>query len=267
VGNEKVRHSGIQLLSDEEVFRAVHPHVLGMYQLYVIWFYFIGTAVFFMMKRKAILHHLAAHLPSVSHNTIYTVFWFLALLIPSIVIAVSRISLRWVVWIVLAGGLGIYLKEFSALGVRESPHFIDNIENVVVLVFGLVGIMGTEWYRQCHVYLVTNRRLVISSHGLWHSERSLAYGKINDLILQKGFLGNLLDFGTIIPLTASGIGAGADMAGGGLGVGASLFGVNLGVGVGGGHSRNVPKESLPYTLFNIPAPDEIHAYIVDRMTR
>ena len=267
MGNEKVRFSGVQLLDEEEIFKAVHPHVLGMYKLYVIWFYFIATSVFFMMKRKAILHHVASHLPSFSHNGIYLFVWSLALIIPAIIIAVSRISLRWIIWIVLAGGLGIYLKEFTSVGLKESGNYINNIENIVVLLFGIVGTMGTEWYRQCHTYIVTNRRLVISSHGLWHSERSLAYSKINDLILQKSFLGSMLNFGSIVPLTASGIGAGANMAGGGLGVSASLFGVNMGVGVGGGHSQNVPKESLAYTLFNIPEPDDIHSYILDKMTK
>ncbi len=264
MGNDKVRFSGVQLLNEEEVFRAVHPHVLGMYKLYVIWFYFIATSVFFMMKRKAILHHLAGNF---SHNSIYLIVWSLALIIPAIVIAVSRISLRWIIWIILAGGLGIYLKEFTAVGVKGSASYINNIENLVVLAFGILGTMGTEWYRQCHTYIVTNRRIVITSHGLWHSERSLAYSKINDLILQKSFLGSILNFGSIVPLTASGIGAGANMAGGGLGVGASLFGVNMGIGVGGGHSQNVPKESLAYTLFNIPEPDDIHTYILDKMTQ
>jgi hypothetical protein len=55
------------------------------------------------------------------------------------------------------------------------------------------------------------------------------------------------------------------MAGGGAGLSTSMFGVNLGVGAAGAHSRNVPKESLSYTIFNIPDPDEIHAYILDKM--
>jgi len=267
VSSGNVRHSGVQLLKDEDVFRVVHPHFLGMYRLYLIWFYFIATSVVFMVKREAIIAKVAAMAPTFAHNTIYIAVWSLALIIPAIVIALGRISLRWAIWIMLAGGVGIYLKEFTPVGTPGSAWHLDNVENAVVAAFGILGVMGTEWYRMCHSYHVTNRRIVISSQGLWHSERSLPYDKINDLILHKGLLGNVLDFGSIIPLTASGIGAGSEMAGGGIGVGASLFGVNLGVGVGGGHSRNVPKESLAYTLFNIPAPDEIHAYILDRMTR
>lgn len=263
---EKQRFTGVLLLKDEEVFRAVHPHFFGLYELYLIWFYFISLSLFFMFKRKAILSLFSSCLPNFSHNTIYLGLWIASLLIPAIIIAVSRISLRWIIWIVLAGGIGVYLKEFTTLGVKSSTYHLDNVENVTVLLFGILGVMGTEWYRQCHTYLVSNRRIVVSSHGMWHSERSLGYDKINDLILQKSFLGSLLNFGSIIPLTATGLGSGSNMAGFGGGVGASLFGMNLGIGVGGGHSQNLPKESLSYTLFNIPNPEEIHAYILEKMT-
>jgi len=256
----------VQILPDEDIFKAVHPHMFGMYKLYIIWVYFIVVPVFFMAKREEIIAKLTTYFPEFANNVVYLGTWALALIIPAFVIAISRISLRWIIWIFAAGGLGIYLKEFTALGLRNSEHFINNIENITVLIFGILGIMGTEWYRQSHTYIITNRRIVITSHGLWHSERSLTYSKINDLILDKSVIGSLLGFGTIIPLTASGIGSGSNMAGGGVGLSTSMFGVNLGIGAGGGHSENVPKESLSYTIFNISAPDDIHNYILDKMT-
>lgn len=261
------RYGSVQLLKDEEVFRAVHPHVLGMYQLYLIWFYFIGVSVLFMVRREALLQWASGWFLGVANNTIYLSMWVAALLVPAVIIAVARISLRWVIWIALAAGLGVYLKEFTEVGVRGSSLYVDNIENLTILALGCLGVAGTEWYRMCHTYLVTNRRIVIASTGLWHSERSLAFSKINDLVLEAGFLGRILNFGTIIPLTGSGLGSGSEMAGGGVGLGTSLFGMNLGIGVGGGHSRNVPKESLAYTLFNVADPAPIQAFILDRMTR
>lgn len=257
---------GVQMLPDEDVFQAVHPHMLGMYKLYTIWIYFIFISIFFMTKREAIIGKITTMVPDFANNTVYLGAWALALIIPSFIIAISRISLRWIIWIFAAGGLGIYLKEFTDLGVRNSGYFINNIENITILIFGILGVMGTEWYRQSHSYIITNRRIVITAHGLWHSERSLTYSKINDLILDKSVIGSIFGFGTIIPLTASGIGSGSDMAGGGVGLSTSMFGVNLGVGAAGGHSQNVPKESITYTIFNIPAPDEIHSYILDKMT-
>lgn len=256
-----------QLMKNEEIFRTIHPHFFGMYKLYLIWFYLVAVSILFMVKREALIAAVVGKMSFLQvHNHAYLAMWVLALVLPAIVIAVSRISLRWIVWLVLALGLGIYLKEFTRVGIRGSGIYVDNVENLTILALGVLGILGTELYRRSHSYLVTNQRIVVRYGGIGSSERSLLYSKVDDLILAKPLIGSILGFGSIIPITSSGIGMGADMAGGGMAVGAKLFGANFGVGVGGGHSQNVPKESITYTLFNVPQPDVVYQYILGQMS-
>jgi len=49
--------------------------------------------------------------------------------------------------------------------------------------------------------------------------REVFYDRISDLIFERSILGRILNFGSIIPLTASGIGTGMDISLIGAGVG------------------------------------------------
>lgn len=134
-----------------------------------------------------------------------------------------------------------------------------------LLVFsGLMGFVLTELYRRGHNYYVTNLRLVTESDFIFYNSRQLTYDKINDLALVQGPIGRILNFGTVIPVTASGLGLGEDSASAGIRTGIGIGGkasLPTGVGVGlsasGGRGVQIPRGRTYHTLYGVSRPREV----------
>lgn len=266
-------------LQQEEVIEQVSPHVLGLYQLYAVWTYPMVLGAFFMYPREKWLPQAAAQLNHVldlfwsngivsrvarewafnaDHTEAYLTLWIAALLLPGLLLAVGRISLRWIfiVGAIAAAGLGArYASPLS---------HVNNVENLVLVGAGLLGVLGTELYRRSHQYVVTDRRIIVRSGG---QERSIFYGRIDDLVMTRPLLGSLFGFGTIIPVTSSGLGLGEDEAGGMLMVGGQVGRAQVAAGVTGSRSEKVLRPSLSQTLFNVPDPDRLYELIVGQVSQ
>lgn len=266
-------------IQQESVIEQVSPHVLGLYQLYAVWAYPMVLGSFFMYPREKWLPQAAAYVNgwldafwssaivsrvarewafNADHTEAYLTIWIAALLLPGLLLAVGRISLRWIfiVGAIAAAGLG---ARFA------SPlSHVNNIENLVLIGAGLVGVLGTEIYRRSHQYVVTDRRIIVRSGG---QERSIFYARIDDLVMKKPLLGSLFGFGTIIPVTSSGLGLGEDEAGGMLMVGGRVGRAQVAAGVHGSRSEKVVRPSLGQTLFNVPDPDRIYELIVGQVAQ
>ena len=100
-------------------------------------------------------------------------------------------------------------------------------------------------------------------------EREILYSKIEDLILQQGFLGKLLNYGTIIPTAASGLGTGVDAsrvsAGAGVGAGKGGIGAGAGITVGGERGVVAPRGRSWFILYGVPDPQRIYDLIFSQM--
>jgi hypothetical protein len=83
----------------------------------------------------------------------------------------------------------------------------------------LIGILVAEAFRSSHKYIITNLRLILRGGILRKHERTLRYSNISDLECSQGILGRIFDYGSITPITPSGMGTGTDQtfaaAGGG----------------------------------------------------
>lgn len=92
-------------------------------------------------------------------------------------------------------------------------------------------------------------------------ERTLRYDKITDIDGSQGILGQIFDFGTIIPITQSGFGLGSDQtfAGGG----AEAKGKKLGIFgfVGGGKEVKTPRARSYYELHGVYPYREVRKLI------
>jgi len=153
---------------------------------------------------------------------------------------------------------------------REWLGFLEGLparpENLLLMAVGLIGVAGVEVFRRGHRYYLTTSRIVARFGTLRTSERITLYSKIDDLMLQKGLLGGVFNFGTVIPITATGLGMGQDMAIAGAGVGGGKAGVGAGLFAAGGKAKNVPRELSIYVLYRIKRPEAARDLILEEMS-
>jgi len=185
---------------------------------------------------------------------LYLITWLLLIIIPGIIIALTRISWRWFV-LFLAIGLTILLLRYL--------YYLDAFQiNIILITIGLLGIVGTEIWRRRHRYYITNLRIVTEAFG---KRREVFYDKISELIMEMPLLGRIFRFGSIIPLTSSGIGTGMDISLVGVGMsknieGGSIFGMG-----GGGKTILIPRARSAHILFGIPDPKREYLRITELM--
>ena len=249
----------MKLLEGEEILYKVKPHFLSMYKLYLTWFYFLAVGIVFIIKRDEIINSPAS-IPVIGllgdylGDKLYIFLWAAAIVIPAVIIAIFRVGFKWIFWFALVTVAGIYLHyKFP----RER-----GIENGVLLLVALVGILGTEAYRHTLRYIVTNFCIVTRSSGLLRQERTLLFSKINDLMLIQPLLGRIFRFGTIVPVTASGIATGGDAASGGVIVGGKVAKGGIAFTASGSKSVTVPREVAAYALFGIGKPEKVYNTII-----
>lgn len=96
-------------------------------------------------------------------------------------------------------------------------------------IWGAVLILYIVMYQRSFQYAITDKALVFKRDFLMtRAQRRVLYDNINDLTLQQGASGTLFGFGTVTPITASGIGMGE--SGGGI---AAAAGTDMAETLGG----------------------------------
>ncbi|MEM3622376.1 MAG: PH domain-containing protein [Candidatus Bathyarchaeia archaeon] len=66
--------------------------------------------------------------------------------------------------------------------------------------FALMALVG-YFYVQGHLYILTNRRIILFRKFITISVREIAYSEITDLILNQGPIARILNYGSITPLS------------------------------------------------------------------
>jgi hypothetical protein len=252
-----------QPLPGEKLVMKMKPHPLAFWHLYAI----SGLLI--------LLGYLIARI------YVYLAGFKLGLPIP--ILQQQNVSNILVLWVLLLGTsiiLGfVYLRATSILvfgaialaGTVLTEYFkmpLD-VHYWLLIVCGLAGFVFVEFYRRGHNYYVTNLRIVMEKSFLSYDSRQFAYNKIEDLAVVQGVLGRVLNYGTVIPVTASGFGLGEDSASLGIGGGGGIGGKH-GVPVGGGVSFSasggravlIPRGRTYHTLYGIPRPREVQHAIV-----
>jgi membrane protein YdbS with pleckstrin-like domain len=252
------------LLDDEELILITRPHPLAMTGLMLFWLFIGALGVAYTVYYQDLNAALAGAVKFkflARHG--YNALWAASLLIPLVVMAVFRINFGYVLVLIalLGGRVLLWWKGGEWFGAAHSPH----LENVMLMATGLIGAAGVELFRRGHRYYLTTHRVVARFGTLFKSERVTLYGKIDDLMLQKGVLGSLFNFGTVIPLTANGLGMGQDLAFAGAGVGGGRAGIGAGLFAAGGKAKNVPRELSIYVLYRIKRPEYARDLILAEM--
>lgn len=229
------------LLKGEKVETVLSPHPLSFMKLQsvciflIVWGVVVGWLVNFS-DWKGIL---------TSNPWFPLIIWGIVLLLVGVIIAL--VSIRWSIFFlylaVFLGAVGIILWQNL---VSSSAVFIPYYSAAA----SIVGFLCVEIYRRSHRYIITNQRLVFYGGVITKRTRAIRYDKITEFDSEQGLLGQLIGFGTIIPVSESGLGIGSDktFAGGGAGGGSRLkiFGF-----AGGGKDVNVPRSRSYYELYGV----------------
>jgi hypothetical protein len=230
-----------KLQSGEKLICQLRPHPLAFYHLYLIWIYLAMVGAFFMTDPMIEIQQF-------SLETAKDLSWWGAILVPGVIIALLRIDWRWFVTLLLSGVVAFF-----------SPEFIDVADpNQILIIFGLLGILGTEAYRRGHSYYITSRRLILESGYFGVRRRTLLYQKIDDLAVEQPILGRIFNFGSIIPITGSGFGLGTDFS-----IAGATFG--LGPAMGGGKAIKTPRLQSFHQMDGVRDPNSVSEEIISMM--
>ena len=233
----------MKLGKGEELLLELKPHPLAFAHLYLIYTYILAVGIYFWLYPINIED--IVRLPFLSGPQTKMLFLWLILVVPLVVASLIKISWRWAF-------LSVALAAIStALYYSGHPMWIPEV------AVGLIGDLFTDIYRRSHNYYVTSKRIIMEKRFITVNVRELPISKINDVVVDVSLLGRLFNFGTVIPLTASGLGVGQDLALAGTSVKVSRFEV----GVAGGRGINVPRARTFLTLYGVPDPENVSATI------
>jgi len=268
--------SKISLLSGEKVEVVARPHPLSFlrYHLYAIYLivvaFFLSWAHSYLNSNKSMLEALAfldnvlgATVISSTEVVLLVLYWVI-LLLSGFVVSGLWASKMPMIYMVLVAVAGTVLEVYPLL-----PYGLVLVQKPMVklLLLGAtapVGMVLTELYRRGHVYILTNYRVITRKGIIRKEERDLTYDKITDVYLNQGMLGRLFNFGTVIPITASGFGLGENLA-----QSITLASVSpkksmLGGGFGGGRNIRIPRGTTYCSLHGIRDPRKIRVIIGNR---
>lgn len=280
----------IHLSEGEKILKTTCPHLLAMVHLYVIWLYLGAIGVTVMVFRPELTDWIKSW-PQGDRfqDIIYLTLWAVALLLPAIVISVARINFGWLALFSIICAAGVLADRYDQMvftGIKDRLSVYASCQQVMawlqdhttfrpdptetenywLIAVSLFGLLGSNSYRRSHRYYVTNRRIVTRFGFLATRERDLLYSKVDDLIVHQGILGRLFGFGTIIPISASGIGTGSDQVFVAAQAGMQMAsGPKISVEVGGGKSVTVPRAPSFYSLYGVKNPGELKEMIFGQM--
>lgn len=231
-----------ELLKNESVEKILSPHPLSFMKYQSI--------CLFLIIWGAILAWLVN--ASKWHNSLFAEFymtvvvWAIVILIIGVVASLTTV--RWSIFFmylgIVLGGLGLMFWQ----GWQNAANIFIPIYTVSV---SFIGFLLVELYRRSHKYIISNQRITFKGGIITKEERTLRYDKISDINAKQGIIGQIFGFGTIIPISQSGFGLGADktFAAGGVQLGekkAKLFGF-----AGGEKELQTPRARSYYELHGV----------------
>lgn len=239
----------MRLLEGEELIKVLRPHPLAFMRYITLCIYFMvmGSIFYFLWDKLAML----LNLPFVGLPSIVAAWWGL-LLIGPLVVGLLHITF----WPLLCSiGLG-FVGALAVLSLGYHPTFLG----ALTIFGGVLGLVLTDIYRRGHTYYITNQRLIMVREFISREEYHLSYEEISSLRLHKGIIGHLFNFGTITPITASGVGTSMKASGIIVEKGIRRFGLD--VGIIGAKARTVPGGESHVELFGVPRPEEVRDLII-----
>lgn len=279
---------GVSLIEGEEILKQTTPHPLSMIFLFAVSLYIGCLGGLGIAFQEDVLHWLRSYsLGPGASWTAYWAIWSLTLVLPALAVSFFRINWYWLLLAVVLCGAGIALhvwrhEIFTACDsllrthaqrvwpISESADYIisRNLPNYWLILAALVGLFLSNGFRSSHKYYITSRRIITRFGFFMVRERDLLYSKIDDLVIHQNLLGRLFNFGTLIPISASGLGTGSDHAIVSAGAEQKLpVGPAIKVTVGGGRSITIPRAPSFYSLYGVSRPNSLKNLLIEEMDK
>jgi hypothetical protein len=239
----KKKNEKEDFLENEVIEKSLSPHPLSFMKLQslclflIIWGVVLGWLVNFS-EYKTLFN---------TNEWFIILAWGLGLLVVGVI--ASLIAIKWSLFF-------LYLSVFiGAIALMAWQNWLNKDTVPIFIPFysvavSIIGFLIVEIYRRSHQYIITNLRIILMSGLLTKTELSIRYDKIT-VFGKQSILGQIFNFGTIIPITQSGLGLGSDqtLAAGGLTLGgkkAKIVGL-----VGGGKEIKTPRTRSSFELHGV----------------
>ncbi|MFH0862552.1 MAG: PH domain-containing protein [Candidatus Altiarchaeota archaeon] len=273
---------GLLKLSDgEKLLLEARPHPLSFWDMYAAWVWVIVLSFAFLMYGQEFeyiaggplvaaagtVRHVGSILPGFLRpvsdaanwgewfTRTYTpvAAWIAALLLSSVAVSVVRIEFKWVWFMAGVGLASVGLSAYWRMPAESAYNF--------GMLLSLVGFGVVDAYRRSHIFYITDQRIVTEVRFGGVKRNELSYDKINNVVLEQGLIGSLFNFGTIIPVTASGLGMGSDFSSVSMGSQGSVAGIPLSAQVTGGRAVQIPRIRSMYGLFGVEDPERVQEMV------
>ena len=254
---------------DENVIRKLRPVIFAFGKYYELAGLYLLSAVLWM---AANVYGGAAFAGPWDYEL--AAYWVI-LVLPALAAGVLWISKQPLIYAILAGIAGSIATAWtlsntvtipSLLGVSATTMTPANVLPLTLGTAAVIAFIFIQAYRRGHRYIITDRRIILAKTFWGRTARELHYDKIADLIVTTSFWGRRLHYGTIVPVSESGLGLGADMSGAAAGASIkTIKNITLAGAVLGGREIQMPRAATYYELYGIHDPEKIHAVISDQI--
>ena len=269
--------SGLTLLRDEELKMQLRPHMFSFFHLYfiffllLVWSYIIYDFFASDTFKDFPLYDIIIKIPFANEVLAGAIIWSLVLFIVGFL---SRY------FFMDSGGNSIFLlySGIAIIGIivlsyhrwKEMGDTMDFgrwfIPGITAAV-ALLGLFSVDAYRRSFTYYLTNNRIVLQSNFLMNrNERQVRYNHIEDIKMEQGIVGSIFGYGTVLPLTGSGLGTGSDETMIIAGSGAEIKGLgSIGLAGGSRSSSKRIRHNPNDCLFGVPSPDKVRDLITENI--
>ena len=265
--------SGITLLRGEEMKMQLKPHFFSFFHLYIIFFFLLVWAYvihdFFDAHKfqDFRFYDIIIKIPFVNEVLAGAIIWSLALFVVGFIARYLFMD---------AGGQSIFrlYSGLAILGIVVLSYHKWKMEDTeafglwfipgITAAVGLIGLLSVDAYRRSFTYYLTDNRIVIQGNFLMNrSERQVRYNHIEDIKMEQGIVGTILGYGTVLPLTGSGLGTGSDESM--IIAGAEVKGLGIGL-LGGSRTSSKRIRHNPHDcLYGVPQPSKVRDLITENI--
>jgi hypothetical protein len=267
--------SELVLLRDEELKMQLRPHVFSFFYLYVIFFLLLVWAYiiydFFAQDKFTAfpLYEYIIKIPFANEVLAGAMIWSLGLLIVGFLARFFFLDSGGQSIFRLYSGvafLGILVMSYHAWKMEDTMDFGLWFIPSLTAAVGFLGMLSVNAYRRSFTYYLTNNRIVLKSSFLMNnSERQVRYNHIEDIKMEQGVVGTIFGYGTVLPLTGSGLGTGSDESMVIAGSGTEVKGLSIGLAGGSRSSSKKIRHNPHDCLFGVPSPSKVRDLITENI--
>ena len=268
------------LMRDEEMKMKLQPHPFSFLHHYFICLllFLWGLVIhrFFTEEwfSRVPFYDFLNAIPGVNEVVAAAIIWSLVLLVIGFVARYMFLENGGREIFRLYGGLALFGVSIMVLHLwkigeaeGDTMDFGRWFIPLVTLLVGGGGMVIVNQYRRSFTYYLTDIRIAMHQDFLWGltNERQVRYNHIEDIKLKQSLFGRIFGFGTVVPVTGSGLGTGTDEAMMIAAVGGEAKG--FAAGMAGGSRRSVRRASDDPrdTLYGVPDPERVRDLIAQNI--